>query len=122
MRTCEFCKSEAPDTAIFCGQCGQRLNAPGETSTGNSITLGSFWPIMSDTGGGIGENAPFTTANSAQKKETASAHDIPIPGEDEDEEKSTFVPFMPMPASGSVQPGGSVPLVQGTLHADHVPY
>ena len=107
---------------------------------------------MSDTGGGIGENAPFTTANSAQKKETASAHDISIPGEDEDrdheilhpyydvedeqpttvvnrstkededEEKSTFVPFMPMPASGSAQPSGSVPLVQGTLHANHVPY
>src|SRR5437764_4573222 len=93
MRTCEFCKSEALDDSSFCGKCGQRLSTPGETSTGNSITLSSVWPIISDTGGGIGENAPFTTANSAQKKETASAHDIPIPGADEERVHEILHPY-----------------------------
>src|SRR5438270_10361052 len=84
MRTCKFCKSESPDDSNFCGQCGQRIYAPGETSTEGSITLASVWPALNDAGGSVGENTSFTTSNSAIKKETNSRHDTPITGEDED--------------------------------------
>src|ERR1700730_3966693 len=93
MRTCEFCKSEAPDTAIFCGKCGQRLR--------DHEILHPYYDVE--------DEHPTSVVNESPK-------------EDEDEKKSTFVPFMPMPAGGFLQPGGSVPLVQGTLHAEHVPY
>src|SRR5260370_38638579 len=84
MRTCQFCKTESPDDANFCGQCGQRMYTPGEPSTGNNITLAAVWPVLNETGEGVGENTSFTTSNSAIKKETDSRHDTPITGEDED--------------------------------------
>ncbi len=84
MRTCKFCHSESPDDSNFCGQCGQRIYAPGETSTGDNITLATLWPVRNDTGVDVGENTPFTTSNSAINKETDSRHDTPITGVDED--------------------------------------
>ncbi len=44
MRSCEFCRSEVPDNASFCGVCGREVGSSPQTmrGNGNSTILGQI--------------------------------------------------------------------------------
>src|SRR5215467_15071894 len=46
MRLCEFCRSEVPDHASFCGICGREVRSTPKTlgGNGNSVIPGQYIP------------------------------------------------------------------------------
>jgi polyisoprenyl-teichoic acid--peptidoglycan teichoic acid transferase len=50
MRTCEFCRSEIPDNASFCGICGREVRSSPQTIRGNG---NSVVPGQNSAGSGI---------------------------------------------------------------------
>ncbi len=55
MRSCEFCRSEVPDNASFCGVCGREVRSSPQSmrGNGNSVIPGQNIP-------GSGSNVPVS--------------------------------------------------------------
>lgn len=112
MKTCTFCQWEAPDDAMFCGQCGRKLISPGETFTESSVTRISGSHAPGDIGTFIGEKTAFKPSNRGETTEEELEHEIlhpfddidteqtikaiPDTKEEEEEEEDKLTPFPPM--------------------------
>ena len=53
MHTCEFCGSEIPDDASFCGECGR---APDKAMEARTMASGLHMPDVQDMGTAISAN------------------------------------------------------------------
>ncbi|HEX6482658.1 MAG TPA: hypothetical protein VF043_27765 [Ktedonobacteraceae bacterium] len=128
MQQCEFCGSELPNYAHFCGYCGRvndNLTArAGNVTRASDVGIltqdapttppffsGSSYPLYGNIQGQ--EDAQTTLAN-----RWTDAQNTLIIGPVE--ENRRLPPFLPFPGNGQA-PGGHVPLVHGTPPAARVP-
>src|SRR5258708_5752644 len=128
MQQCEFCGSELPKYAHFCGYCGRVID--NLTARAGDVTRPSDVGVLTQD---APTTPPFFSGSSyplygnIQGQEDAQ-NTIPNRWTDpqqslnvgSDEEKRTLAPFLPFPGNGEV-PGGHVPVVHGTPPIGGVP-
>lgn len=130
MQKCEFCGSELPNHAHFCGYCGRVIDnlaaRAGDVTRPVDVGLltrdapttppffsGSSYPLYGNIQGQ--EDAQNTIANRWTEPQRALIIE-PV------EEHRTLPPFLPFPVPGNGQvPAGGVPVVHGTPPAAGVP-
>src|SRR5438876_48533 len=64
MRSCEFCRSEVPDNASFCGVCGREVRSSPQTMRGNG---NSVIPEQNDPGSGSNVRVPDSSRRTSRK-------------------------------------------------------
>ncbi len=118
MQACEYCGSDLPDGASFCGYCGR---APSYTT--DSPTSGDDLPaINAPTVVTSGPNNPFYNNNTLQQGEQGwSRENTPPQNQDDEEEgrrKRAALLGLGLPLAGDMgQHGSNAPTVQGLPQA-----
>jgi hypothetical protein len=128
MQQCEFCGSEIPNAASFCGQCGR---APGDLMGAETRVSGLHMPGVQDMDTAISTSMPGHPTPYWEYNQRPFNNDTPTASlgqEEEEEEKRrrTALPAMGVPLLGSLavegQPyAGNVPMVQGTPQMSGIP-
>lgn len=134
MKCCENCKTELPEEARFCGNCGAIIGIPadGQTRISNAQRIN---PSGAQAPAGISlpgvapvSPMPAFTSGSQwhpyMEKQLQSDSDTPaVPYTDEDEERRRRAALLGMGlvAMGAFPQGGSVPSVLGTPQVGSVP-
>jgi hypothetical protein len=128
MHTCEFCGSELPDQASFCGQCGTAPNRAMETQiTASELQIPDVQDMQTATSASIpGNSTPYGVYN--QQSFTSDTPTASLNQEEEEKERRRRAAILGMgvPLLGDLavegQPNaGSVPIVQGTPQVASVP-
>ncbi|MBA2285508.1 MAG: zinc ribbon domain-containing protein [Ktedonobacteraceae bacterium] len=129
MQRCEFCGSNIPDGASFCGHCGHtpRNAAESLTSAGGFSTIGLDEQETRPTVDTFQGQAPMQ-AQLGQDHHTILMQDNAATGDDEQDEdeeerrRRAALLGLAFPLATGMQPGAAnVPMVQGMPQIGHVP-
>jgi BACON domain-containing protein len=129
MHQCEFCGSEIPNNATFCGQCGR---APGNMIEAQTRVSGLHMPDVQDADTASDISVPGTSTPHWEYNQQSSNVDMPTAPlsqeEEEEEERRRRAAMLGIgiPLLGNLavegQPyAGNVPMVQGTPQMGGVP-
>src|SRR6266702_965856 len=105
MRSCEYCGSEVPDNASFCGICGRTIKRSPQTAqeNGNFATPGQSIP-----GSGSDVRVPGSPGRSTRKPYQFSPQ--PYQGQQQaNEPTSTYSPYLSVSSSVQQVPYGAPP-------------
>ncbi|MDQ2717845.1 MAG: zinc ribbon domain-containing protein, partial [Chloroflexota bacterium] len=129
MRRCEFCGSNIPEGASFCGHCGHtpRDAAESLTNAGGFSTIGLDDQETRPTAGTF-QDPPLMQSQPGQDHQTVLMQDDTAPGnneQDEDEEEKrrrAALLGLAFPLAAGAQPGAAnVPMAQGMPQIGGVP-
>ena len=128
MHTCEFCGSEIPDDASFCGECGRAPDKAMETRT---MASGLHMPDVQDMDTAISANVTGNAKPYWVYNQQTFNSDTPTASLSQEEEKKEKrrraallgmgVPLLESLAVEGQPDAGSVPMVQGTPQMGSVP-
>lgn len=122
MHQCEFCSSEIPEYARFCGQCGKAQGNVIEALTGSSaLQLANVQDLDAATFMSMSNNPTPQGHPNPQSSDI----DMPITSPNEEEDRQRRAALLEIPLLESLVEGqvyaGDVPIVQGTPQMNGVP-
>lgn len=94
MRTCEFCRSEIPDNASFCGICGREVRSLPQSMRGNGNS-----PVAGQTISSPGNSA--RVADSPKRSIRKPYHYAPQPYQDQRQDDVPTVAYSPKASVGA---------------------